>query len=236
MSNGRLLPIQENEGRLPTDYSIFDESDAHSLINVVPPNLRALIENLDISYLTMGEDDLRSLANPDSTLNCLRMGFWSEYTNSITAARAFNITNVSSGICTRELFGHLILDKNRLAWIILPPRQYLAMQEEILLEGIHKLRAFLQTPAIDRKTTVKIGKEGERTETVEEKINVSAIGEARKLVEMLENRIKGAVVQRHAIQTQDVSGALPSPSSDPMAVLQKALALIEAADPDGEDE
>jgi hypothetical protein len=222
---GRLLPIQENEQRLPTDYSILDDGDPFSLVNIVPPSLRLLIEAIPDEYFGMGEDELRATVLPDTTLNCLRISFWREYSDSLTEGRVFNMSNVSSGICTREFFQRVMLRDKSLAWMVLPPRNYMMLQEELLQEGLFKLREFLSSKLIDKKSSVKFDKHGNKAETTEEKINVSAVGEARKIVEMLENRLKGSVVKRIAVQTQDV-GSLPT--GDPMAVLNKAMAILEA--------
>lgn len=225
---GRLLPVQENESRMPLDYSILDEGDAYSLINVVPPNLQALLLNLPAEYLTYSEHDLREIVNPDPALNSLRLQFWREYSDSVSNARAFDIRSVFSGVCTREYFQHLLLRQETFAWIILPPRNYVAMQEELLVEGLHRLRSFLSQPFVDKKEVTKISASGDVTETKETKMNIPAVAEARKIVEMLENRLRGSVVQKLAIQNQTVVSALPSQSQDPMSVIQQAINIIEA--------
>lgn len=238
--NGRILPIQENEGRLHNDYSILDETDAFSVINVVPPNVRALIEHLPDEYFAKSEEELRLLCSPDTTLNCLRLAFWQEYSDSIIANRAFNIMRVASGLCTREYFSRVLLRPEALIWLITPPRNYTMLQEELMLEGLNRLRLFLSAPMTDKKTTTKVVEKDDgtvaETTVTEEKINVSAVGEARKVVEMLENRLRGGVVKRVAVQTQNVPSALPGMAQDPMNVLHKALALLEASESEEQKE
>lgn len=185
------------------EISTTDESNPRSVVRLVPASLSTNIKDALFEHPEFFDKDERALwtalrlanAQPTPTDNRLRLKFWMEYDRAQgTSADSMNMTNVYSGICSKEYFyKHYITKPQKLGWLMCPPTGYLIKAEEALEFGIEQLRDILDQPHVfGQKVDVKLGE-------------LKA-----KIVLMLDTRVKGAPVQRNMnlnVHTSDAAVA-----------------------------
>jgi len=174
------------------NYSIemFDAHNPRALINILPTYMKEVVNSLAEArpdLLEMDEWSLKKQANPNPTVNRLRISFWNEYMKSQDSQGKMHMPHVYAGVCTNEHFVNYIKDKKALAWILCPPAAYANAVEEALLTGIGELRDILVLPHKDASG----------------KVDAKLIAQKIKIVAMLDMRVKGAIIQK--IETKSVS-------------------------------
>lgn len=169
------------------DVVINDAENPRSVVSLVPPVVAERISQVPKDYLVMDERSLkeeliRSGKRPSPMDNRARIAFWIEYNNAQNNGRSMFMTNVYGGVCSREHFYNALLtDKQRTAWLVCPPTQYLIAMEEMLSFGMDRVRdEILTLPVVNKK--------GEPNPRMAQVI--------LDAVKMIDQRIKGAVIQR----------------------------------------
>lgn len=181
------------------DVVLVDESDPRSLINMAPKEFADCIKDLAYEhpeYLNQDERTLAKLyrtqrdaglvtkeaADMGAMENRIRVAFWLEYNRCQDNRGAkMNISNVCAGLCTRAYFSNVIMKSpTKLAWVLTPPISYTNAMEEALIYGVEKIRDILDVEIKDSKGQV----------------NVKAADVLLKTVQFLDQRVKGAVVQK----------------------------------------
>lgn len=174
---------------------IFDAEDPRSLVNMVPGEVRKAIEALatgsEASLLAMDEQALKRRLKEEkrflsATDNRIRLRFWDEYDRAQGEQRQITISHAFAGICTRQYFyqGYL-KDPYRLAWLLCPPANYITIAEEALSFGLEQLRDILAMDDQEKDT---------KTGTL--KLNLNLLKLKVKIVELLDQRLKGGIVQK----------------------------------------
>lgn len=200
----------------------FSRTDERALINLVPHQFgKAMVEAYKKNpewfgcaehdlYKTLGKQGVR----PNPSDNRLRMKFWMEYDQAQTEFRRMNMRTVFSGVCSESyFFNYYLTDTSKMAWILTPPANYLVVTEEALQVGLETLRAYLEEPAIKE----------------DGKIDAKVAELQLKIVAMLDQRVKGAIVQR----TMNLHASVPKNkieevlTSKSMEELEKRLRAIE---------
>jgi hypothetical protein len=163
---------------------LWDVDEPRSVVNLLPKKVRENILELfqkDPIVFGLSEHDLlirmrknsQKLAAADSRL---RMKFWLEYDRAQVDQTPINISVVISGVCSRELFyGHYMKRPDRVAYMLLPPTDYMIKAKEALEFGLDQMRDILE---------VRHFKDG-KVDTALARLKLS-------IVEMLEERINGA--------------------------------------------
>jgi hypothetical protein len=228
---------------LPGDlanYEVTNRDDPRSIINLVPEVIQTAIEQVPDWLLAMDPRELRDHFRnkakaereerlkqgldgaateswqPSFTDDRLRLSFWNEYEASQALKRPMQMTRVYAGICSRQYFyDKVITNYLRMAWLLCPPQSYAVSLEEALLFGIDQMRDILTIPHVDSRGKVdpKIAKV---------KLDI---------VNMLDQRVKGAVVQKtqalhvHA-STDKLKSQAPIKEED-MAELDRRLKELE---------
>ena len=185
------------EVTLPTNYpapmtGMWDITNPTAIINMVPPTvaqcfLTAYQTKPDI--FSMDEVNLlETLENkPTSVDNCIRLGFWKEYDMAQYEDRKMQIRSVIAGICTAQYFYTRYLKKiDLVAWLLTPPMNYEMQTTEALAFGLHQLRDILSQPHV---------KDGQ--------IDTKMAGAKFRIVQMLDNRVKGAPMQKFVGKIHD---------------------------------
>ena len=124
---------------------------------------------------------------PTPTDNRLRLAFWNAY-EQVQSGVAKNIalTRIAAGICAPEfLVQEYFRYPEKVAWILTPPASYEVLAEEGLQFGLEQLREILETDHYKYDPDGKITRYDSKL--MEIKIKITA---------MLDQRVKGAVVQR----------------------------------------
>jgi hypothetical protein len=179
MSNEKmLLDGPKNE------MIIRDQSHPRSVVNLVPVAVANAILRLPEDYVDKDEDTLRIIFEerqwkPSTLDDRIRFSFWKEYDSAQSNVRQMIMTHVYYGLCSRESFYLLIQNKQRVAWMVCPPADYMLAAEEALTYGLEQLRDILSRPHVSMVGTV----------------DAKAAGVKLEIVKMLDSRVKGAIIQ-----------------------------------------
>lgn len=182
------------------DYSLFDESNPRSLVNIVPKEVREALRRIPRKVMLQSEGELKRAVRPSPTLNYLRLNFWLEYNRAQELRKTMNMTNVVKGVTHKDyLYQYVLIDPMMTAWVATPPTDYALVQQDILFSGLEKMRKALKIPLVTIKE--KLDEEGKVVSRTKSP-NVAAIAEARKITEWLADRVQGTLIQRVAIKQQ----------------------------------
>ena len=185
----KSLLAQERE-ELGPDYVVFDHNNPRSLINMVPESLKKVMNSLDDKHRYLTETNLRKFADADARLAQLRIAFWIEYNSAQKVERKMSILNVYRGIASQDFWENVILkDPKKVAYIIVPPKDYLVAMNELLELGMDRMREILKAPLYD--------KNGKFDPKVADKVI--------RVAHAVEARVKGAVVTKTLNLNADVN-------------------------------
>lgn len=173
-----LTQYQPTEAQLEVDES-------RNVINLVPPNVRMRI--LDAmekapNYFNKSEMELWNIVRPSDTADGIRIAFWHEYNRVQDAGKNQMIMhNVYGGFMHSPNFYKDFLPKAaNIAWMLNIPTHYLMSLEAHLQHGKNTLGKIIRVNLFEKDGSLKIK---------EAQIFLKAY-------EMLDNRVKGSVVQR----------------------------------------
>lgn len=187
MSDFPMLP----QSRSPTVERILkDYSNPYSLINLVPPDFKKVIEALPDEYLNMPEDEVEKLfPDPSPTVSQIRTLFWLEYDRAVECRVKMDLPRVHLGCCTRETFLKLLRTPSALIWILTPPPEYMAQVGELLTYALKQVREILAMPLKNSMGFVD-------SKMADTKLRAAM---------MLDMRLKGGYVQRSMQITQNIN-------------------------------
>lgn len=130
-------------------------------------------------------------------LRRLRHQFWNEFNITVSSnSEMLPAHRVYSGIVTRDAFYKLMKDDFYAAFMLTQPQDVTLIQQDLLYEGYKHLEDVLALDIKDKRGTV----------------DNRLIGHKIKIIEMLEDRYNGAVVQRtqsYSEEVKRVEGADP---------------------------
>jgi hypothetical protein len=214
----RIIP--EGIEEIVRGASIFDRGDPDSVFNRSPPRIKAAIELLETSksgmkWVLAGPKEIRQTLKPDVSLSRLRISFWEEYARAIDRDRLIREDFVYAQICVLEGFSEIIADPERFGYILNQPHNYKKATEELLSTGLDRLRDILELPLVNSKGQVQ----------------PAVIGGILKAVEMLDRRVKGAVMQKVAVHQHHTGGGVPvgfSHGADGQALAMEEIRMLES--------
>lgn len=196
----KLPPHEVNAANavaLPDDLGavvLWDRANPRSVINLVPQAVQASMQKAlaeKPELFTLDEQDLyRTLrkngCTPTATDNRIRMRFWMEYDYAqLNYQGKIDMSRVLSAVCSDDYFYNKYLHSlTRVAWLFCPPTAYMVKCEEALEFGIEQLRDILEQPHTYYDAGGNL------------KIDTALGGLKAKIVATLDNRVKGAVVQK----------------------------------------
>lgn len=184
---------QETETE-PAGYAIFDLKDPRSVVNMVPGVEREAILALGPEWRNLSERELYKKVDPDPRDARLRLAFWDEYSQAQDRGRKMFIANVVRNICPRDYWDdRVVVEPEKLAFIVLPPKDYVVAMRALLEQGLTKLEEVLALP-LTMKTAKGV--------TVP---NVRLITEMVKIIQMLDLRVKGAIIQKVRVDSRSVN-------------------------------
>lgn len=157
------------------------------MLNLLPPSYQELLieaarvhpELFGISETELKLLLIRDKIRPNKLDHTLRLAFWKEYDLAQHENRMMNMGVLYIGICESPQFSNLWRFPHKVAWIVNRPLSYDSMMTEALEFGLSQLRDILELDHL-------VGK----------KLNTQLIAAKIKIVKMLDDRIKGAVLQR----------------------------------------
>jgi hypothetical protein len=190
---GRPRKRSEDPMDMIGELSIFDETEPRSMINIVPDLVSAAMKRLNATkrhLFIIDERALKKRLKPDAITSRLRLSFWDEYTRAQDMQKTMLVSNIVKGACSLDYFYKRILtDDRRLAWIVSPPKDYALAMRELLDLGIDEWRDILAMPNQDRKG----------------RVDHRLIAQKIKIVQMLDLRVKGAIVQKLQVQNKNLN-------------------------------
>ena len=176
------------------DYTDLDNE--RSLINIVPDKLKQKLKCEKImNLLEHDEMALRKIVKPSVTSNRLRSSFWIEYNLAQSNKTMMKMENVYKGICSRQNF-YVLIDKDAtVAWMLMPVADYHIALHEAHGFGVDRLREILNMPLYKHELIkTKDGSKSKARRTSTPDIRMAQL--FVKVFELLDNRVKGAVVQK----------------------------------------
>ncbi len=181
MAEKSFMPVVDGP---KNEMIVRDLEHPRSVVNLVPEAVANAIMRLPDEYVDKGEDELQLIFKerqwaPSTLDDRIRFSFWKEYDNAQTNIRQMVMTHVYYGLCSRESFYVMIQNKQRVAWMLCPPADYMLAAEEALTYGLEQLRDILARPHVSMVGTV----------------DSKAAGVKLEIVKMLDARVKGAIIQ-----------------------------------------
>lgn len=176
----------------------WEEGNPRCLINLVSNRMREVMLALPPHYHTIPIHEIERSIAPTEMDDHLRIAFWDEYTIACDNKKPMRVTNIYQNICSREYFYAWILDQPlRLAYMIRPPQEYMLRMRSLLDMGLKRFEEILRLPIM----TKKVMPNGSSVRVVDTKL----IGEMVKIVALVDNRVKGSVVQKVQIDQKSIN-------------------------------
>lgn len=187
MKNSQLATLAEIEKvEVQHDLILLDETDERALINLVPRKVKDSI--LEIAqkhpeYLEASEVSLQEELKPSELDDRLRLLFWKEYNRAQDQGVKMNMPNIYAPVMSRENFyTRVLVAPKRVAWMIKAPEEYMTSLEASLNHGKNNLDKIMKMNLFDGSGNIDI-----------KKANTFL-----KAYELLDNRVKGSVIQKTA--------------------------------------
>jgi hypothetical protein len=169
----------------------FDKERPDSMINLIPDEIRDFFLKIPEQFLMFNESQLERMCKPDIYVNKLRIAFWSEYERAASEGRKMILRSIQDTIGpSSPRFMACFMQANTFAYILCAPNTYNDFLDESLYHGMKKLREFLN---------IEIKKEDGSPD-------FSAVNTILRIVEFLDLRKHGSVVQRTQNLNVEVKG------------------------------
>ena len=222
-----MSPIQATKNLMITPahventelLSVFRGVDKQKdLLEMLPQKMKRAIEALPKEYLALAPEQLQELIKRDAknkkqlttTDHRLRLSLWQCYDAAFATKKEMHMRHVFSGICSGDYFYDVLKHPHKLAWLICPIPDYLKASEECLLLSTERVRELLTIPMVD--------KDG--------KVNVQVANLILKAHQMLDTRVKGAIV--HKAQIHTVTENITPPKEElSLEEMQEKIKLLE---------
>lgn len=217
MSQKRRIPTQE---KAILDGQIRYDDKFDTIVSMLPEVLKEKVEKvparfwgLDASHLKLAieEDKHHQLTTADQRL---RLSLWMEFDRAVMENRMLSIKNIYDGVCSKQYFyAHVIDSAPKLAFLFTPPVEYTKAMEECLMFGVERIREILSLPLRNKKG----------------QLDIRLMQVIVKSVQMLDLRVKGAVIQK--IESRNLTANVNLDASDKhpqtMEEIEAALADLE---------
>lgn len=128
----------------------------------------------------------------DDTDRRLKVAFWNMYNKAVTYNKAMSISRVRLGICSCSVWLQIIKCPYKLAWFLIPPREYYQTLEAVLQGALARLDDIVNSSPFNKYGTLDCKK----AEVI------------LKAVAMIDNRLHGGFVQKN------INATISKPLSD----------------------
>lgn len=184
---------KKQQKQVEIELSVFDTSNASSLINVVPERLVPILHRLKprlASVLYSTENDLKKYLRPDERDERVRLGFWDEYNVSTRMNKRMALTGIYQGIISFDTWtGVYEQIDNKMLWVLSPPVSYSSAMRSLLHKGTERLMEIMSLPILDEN-----GKPDSKT-----------INNILKAFQLVDLRVKGGIAQKVDIRQQSLN-------------------------------
>lgn len=178
-------------GRAPINPEIkelvfYDVEDPRCVVNLMSPTMKARALGLPPEILSKSIRQLEQEFTPTENDRNLRLAFWDEYfVTQDGNFKSMRMEAVYSLFCTKELFYTTIRNQLKLAYMLIPPENYMYKNRAMLQMTMDRIYEVLQLPIVQE--TISSGG------IVTKKADVGVISQIVKIYGMLDNRVNGAV-------------------------------------------
>lgn len=184
-----LIEVQQQLDYNP-DFSLFDVTNPYSLINMVPTKLAPLLHQLKTKMPkmhNMTEAAIRKAAEVTDRDDRVRIAFWDEYDRATTTRQKMSLGRILTGNIPLETWMSVYeRQPMKLLFIITPIKSYATAMKAILDRGVNRLQEIINLPFHD--------KDG--------KLDTRVISQVLKAIQLVDMRVKGAIIQKVQIQQQ----------------------------------
>lgn len=201
-----VLRAPKSDEQIPKyAITIKDFSDPNSLASKTKNcgKLHDALMTMPDEMLLMAETDYYKKFKPDEVLSRLKYSFWDEYARALDNDRFMSVQNIVRGVCYSDYFvDRICTNYEKLGWIILPPKDYVLGMRSLLELGTSRLKDILECDFVTHHK--KWNKDKQRYDKWTT-VNAAVMKEVRATVEYIDQRVKGAIVQRLAIEQKTSS-------------------------------
>lgn len=210
---------------------IYEESDT-TILDILPAGIQQAYSLVPKDIREMEDDDLLRLMRENITGRKptdkrkdirIKHSLWHEYDRAMEEGRKMRLNNIIHGIMAHPNFKSYLENKPRLEWVMRPPHNYWNEQRVLLEKSTMGLHEILDIPVVRRVCRCHwhclCARKGNRSfATAEDErdtvclckdkcicpptFDVKMAGIKQKLHEMIELRVKGAILQRVRVDKQ----------------------------------
>lgn len=201
------------------EISIKRFNDPNSVVNMLPPVVKRNVEALDPRHIACSEKEIRKTLEPTQLDEMLRLSFWDEYTVAVDAGRKMDMSHIYGRICSKEMFYNVVATPLRLAFMLHPPVEYTYKMRDLLELGHIRMREILELPIKNSKGVP----------------DTKLIAEMVKIVALVENRVRGSVVNKLQVEQKNLNINVEAPKNyfeinDDIKKLEREIRQLESVD------
>jgi len=201
----KLSTHKENEGPIKNTtkksvqgeaLALLDTTNPHSIINKVPELMIEPIKSVCHNYgydFICDPNILRVAGKIDSLDDRVRLAFWDSYSQATLRGKQMKFSqfvNVNS-IYMEDFTKRYLADPgHKLAYLLRSPQKYGAAMRSLLNRGVERLEEIMNLPFVNEKTG---------------KVDTALIAQVLKATQLIDLRVKGAIVQKMQIQQQNLN-------------------------------
>lgn len=219
MENKTIVVIDPRDASDATELAVLQDANPRSITNLLPNWLMRLFkQNRHKQFFSMPDDELTQLIARDysdnQTLKRLRAALWDEYDRVQRFKEdKLDIDRIMAGNCTVVAFRDMCHEMPLLAFFLRPPASYEMLLKELLALGLESQRqVLLMSPTLPNGQP-----------------NTRLIDCQTKIVQHIDQRLKGAIVQRTENKNINVEVSPNSPAGQALtAPAPQTLEEIEA--------
>ncbi len=168
----------------------WEQGNPNCVVNLLTPRLKKAAMNIPGHLLGMSADTLRKKIKANSMDEQLRVSFWEEYFVASDNNQRMRIEAIYPRVCVREYFyKHFVDNPARFAYMMHPPPEYMLQMKSLLQLGLRRFEEILQMPITNEKGVV----------------NSKLVAEIVRIVMLVDNRVKGSVVQKVQLEQKSVN-------------------------------
>lgn len=188
----------------------FDPGDKNSFFNMLPEHSKVLTKITELkSEIARGYSDqeFKEQFGYDKNyrmMRRIRINFWNLFNEQVGSPNPkIQHQRIWAGITSKATFLRLMNEDLYATFMLTQPQDVTLIQEDLLYEGYKYLEEILELDLHDQKGNLQN----------------SLIGHKIKIIEMMENRLRGSVVQRAQIHTtENQSNSAPDDKAEALKI------------------
>lgn len=212
-----------------TPGGMLDETNPYAFINYLPDKVKEAVKAVPLSYWSLSERALRKKTKPEPEESRLRYALWTSFDLALErGSPSISIHDTIRGICSIDYFYRRVLtDEKKVAWIATPPPDYVGMMREIWERATFKMSQVLEMSPYKITETTYVSKDPFKPDKVvkEKTIDMKVLALQKAIWLESQQRVMGAVVQRHQIhqKTESVNANIGISPETSMEDIEKQL-------------